>query len=272
MFRTTRLAAFAALSLTAALSARAVPPADAAHPRFFEHMLQKMDSNGDGRISLDEYLGAATARFQAIDAQNNGSIDAAEIAASPAAAARIDRRAEAVVRRLDTAGNGYVTPDEFVVAAQDRFARLDANHDGRLTPDELAARHSGHAGASAAGNAPRHAEFARRRFDKLDANHDGSVTVDEYVAGAKALYSRFDARHDGKVTADDIAASPRAQKRALRVAARLVSRMDSNGDGRVSRDEFLAAAKARFARLDRNGNGYLEADEAGGHRGARPSP
>lgn len=273
MFRPTRFAALAALSLAAMSQAWAVPAADAARPTLFQHMLQKFDSNGDGRISADEYLAAAATRFQAIDSQNKGSVDAADIAAAPAAAARVDRRAEAMVHRLDTAGNGYVTPDQFVVAAQDRFTRLDANHDGKLTFDEFAAgRHRHGAAAPAAGAAPKRTQFAQRRFDRLDANHDGAVTLAEYVAGAKALYAEFDSRHDGKVTADDIAASPRAQKRTLRVAEHLVRRMDANGDGSVSRDEFLAAAKARFARLDRNGDGYLDPSEAGGRHRARQTP
>ena len=148
MYRTTRLAALAAIPMTAlSLCAMAQPPNSGAargtRPDFFAHMLEQMDTNGDGRISLDEYVAAAGARFKSIDTQNKGSIDAADIASSPAAVERIDHRAESIVKRLDTAGNGYVTKDEVLAAAQNRFARMDANGDGKLTPDELSSPHGG---------------------------------------------------------------------------------------------------------------------------------
>lgn len=261
----------AAIALTVAAAAAAqtgATPATTSRPSPFERMLKSMDSNGDGRISLDEYLGEAARHFQAADSQNKGRIDAADLASSPQAITRIDHKAERMVRRLDTAGAGYVTPDEFVAAAQKRFARLDKNGDGKLTPDELTfgrGRQGGNATAAAGGKG---GGFAAQRFGKLDANHDGVVTLDEYVAAAKTLYSQLDTAHDGKVTAAEIEAAPKTQERALHVANRLVARMDTDGDGSVSKDEFLAAAKARFARLDKNGDGYIDASEVAARRWA----
>ncbi|HET7063476.1 MAG TPA: EF-hand domain-containing protein, partial [Rudaea sp.] len=190
MYRNTRLAALAAIPLTALSLCAAAQPANPAaapgtRPDFFAHMLEQMDTNGDGRISLDEYVAAAGARFKSIDTQNKGSIDAADIASSPAAVARIDRRAESFVKHLDTAGNGYVTKDEYLAAAQNRFARLDSNGDGKLTPDELASPHENHGGKQdKTGGA--HAAFGQKRFDKLDTNHDGVVSKDEFLAAASA--------------------------------------------------------------------------------------
>jgi Ca2+-binding EF-hand superfamily protein len=267
----TRLAVAVPLTaLSLYVSAQAGNPAapDGARADLFQHMLQKMDTNGDGRISLDEYLAAATVRFKSIDSQNKGTIDAADIASSPEAIKRIDHRANALVRHLDSAGNGYITPDEFVAGAQKRFARLDKNSDGKLTPDELAGRWTHGGKAQASGNGGKFAQFAQSRFDKLDANHDGVVTLDEYVAAAKALYAQLDTQHNGKVTASEIASSPRAQERAVHVADRLVKHMDTNGDGVVSQDEFLAAAKTRFARIDKDADGFIDAGEVTARRWA----
>jgi Ca2+-binding EF-hand superfamily protein len=270
MYRTIRHAVLAALPLTAlstfALAQTADPGTPGAHANFYQHLLQKMDSNGDGRISLDEYLAASGARFKSIDSQNKGRIDAADIASSKSAIERIDHRANALVKHLDTAGNGYVTQDEFVAAAQKRFARLDKNGDGKLTPDELTARRW--AEAPGAGQSRSMPQSAQQRFDKADTNHDGVVTLDEYVAAAKALYAQLDTQHNGKVTASEIASSPRTQERAAKVADRLIRHMDTNGDGVVSHDEFLAAAKRRFAKIDRNDDGFIDADEMTGQRWA----
>lgn len=249
MSRTTRIASvlaalpLAALSIATIAQDAAVGPD--ARPSLYSHMLQKMDTNGDGRISLDEYLAAAAARFKQIDTHNKGSVDAAQLASSPMAAERLLRRAKMMVMRLDTTGNGYVTQDEFMAATTKRFARLDRNGDGKLSPDELG-----------------------KRFDKLDANHDGVVTRDEFLAAATTMYRQFDTQHNGRVTASEIAASPKAQERAAHGADRAIKRMDSNGDGVVSQDEFLAAAHKRFSRLDKNGDGSITADEMPAHRWA----
>ena len=263
MSRTTRLAALAAIPLTAlslCAAAQSAKPAAApgTRPDFFAHMLEKMDSNGDGRISLDEFVAAAGARFKSIDTQNKGSIDAADIASSPEAVARIEHRAERIVKRLDTAGNGYVTKDEFLAAAQDRFARMDGNSDGKLTPDELATPRGPHGNKSAKAGAA----FAQRHFDELDANHDGVVTKDEFLAAASAKFALFDTAGNGKVTAAEIEAAPKTQERAIHIADRFVKHMDANRDGVVSQDEYIAAAKARFAALDKNADGFIDADEA----------
>ena len=45
---------------------------------------------------------------------------------------------------------------------------------------------------------------------------------------------------------------------------------DANGDGVVTRDEYLAAVDARFARMDRNGDGVLDESERPARRGPPP--
>ena len=265
MYRTTRLAALAAIPMTALSLCAVGQPANPAaapgtRPDFFAHMLEQMDTNRDGRISLDEYVAAAGARYKSIDTQNKGRIDAADIASSPAAVARIDHRAESFVKRLDTAGNGFVTKDEYLAAAQNRFARMDSNGDGKLTPDELASSRENHGGKHGKSSGA-HAAFDQKHFDKLDANHDGVVSKDEFLASASAKFAQFDTAGDGKVTAAEIESAPKTQERAVRIADRFVKKMDANADGVVTQDEFVAAAKARFARLDKNSDGYLDADE-----------
>jgi Ca2+-binding EF-hand superfamily protein len=286
----------AALSICALAQTAAPAVAPVARPSFFAHMLQKMDTNGDGRISQEEFLAAATARFKSMDAQNKGSIDAADIASSPETVKRDQHAAQFMVKRMDTAGNGYVTQEEFLAAAEKRFTRMDKAGNGKLTPEELTAprwSHGNHAAVSAvtakAANAAtatasastastgphNRAQFAQAYFAKIDTNHDGVVTKDEYLAAATLQFKTLDTQGSGRVTAEELAASPQALKRDERQAQHQIKRLDTNGDGVVSMDEYLAAAKTRFNKLDKNGDGFIEADELPAHRwthSAKPSP
>jgi len=286
MSRSITRCALAALPLAVqticALAQTTAPTADApAHPSMFQHLLAKMDTDGDGRISLAEYVAAARSRFQAMDVENKGSVDAAAIAVSPAATEREMRGAEAMLKHLDTTGKGYVTEAEFVAAAKDRFARMDTKGDGKLTPDELTAPRWSHgphraAGAQSPADATHarpglHAQVGQKHFDSLDANHDGVVTLDEYVSAAQAQFRQLDTAGNGQVTAAEIAASPKVQQRANHLAERMVRRLDANGTGVVTLDEYLADAQKHFARMDSNGDGFIDADEMPTHRWARRS-
>jgi len=270
MFRTKQIAA--ALSLALACAVAFAQSAGNGHD-FFGHMLKKLDSNGDGKISQDEFLAGATARFKAIDTQGKGSFTAADLAASPIAQKREAMVATALVKHIDTAGNGYITRDQFTAAAQKRFAKLDKNGDGKLTLDEFHVQHFPRVGAQLDESGGGHgAKRAQARFDRLDTNHDGFVTADEYIAGASAEFAKLDPQNTGKVTAQQLAASPHAVERDNALAQHIVKKLDTNGDGVVSLDEYLAGAKTRFSRFDKNGDGYITADEVPAHHGSHGKP
>lgn len=55
------------------------------------------------------------------------------------------------------------------------------------------------------------------------------------------------------------------------MAARLME-ADANNDGMVSRAEFLAWRKDQFARIDRNGDGYVTADDVPAMLAGRMGP
>ena len=148
MSRNPMFAILVALPLTAvalcAVAQDAAPTmAPDSHPAHFQHMLKKMDANGDGKVSLDEYLAAATNRFHSIDAQIKGSITAADIAASPQMQRHEQRTAQRMLRHMGaSAGSDSVTLDQFLAAAKSRFAKIDANGDGFIDTNEAAYRHT----------------------------------------------------------------------------------------------------------------------------------
>ncbi len=117
---------------------------DAARQRFFD----RIDANHDGVISRAEYHAWVDARFAKLDPQGSGSVNAAQVAASPATTARVQKRAEAFVKRYDASGTGTVTKADFEAKEMARFDRLSGGAD-TLTPEQLAAARHGRGGRGA---------------------------------------------------------------------------------------------------------------------------
>ena len=133
------LAAALAAFCAAPLAAFAQSSGDAAapsHPSMFQHLLKKMDTDGDGKISSAEFQAAASARFDAIDTQHTGKITAQQIA-DAGHGKRSEEFAEREVNKIGS--NDTVTRDQYLAAAQAHFAKLDKNGDGYITADEVPA-------------------------------------------------------------------------------------------------------------------------------------
>ncbi len=103
----------------------------------------RLDADGDGAVSAEEFTDPAGARFAALDANGDGQVSPAEIAAHAETHRdrRREARAERLVERLDTDGNGSLSLEEMRRARDRRaiFERLDTDGDGSLTRDELEA-------------------------------------------------------------------------------------------------------------------------------------
>jgi Ca2+-binding EF-hand superfamily protein len=281
------LLSLVASAQTAASNTAAPATAAHIHASMYQHLLKKLDTDGDGKISLAEFQAGAAARFSAADAQHSGSLTAAQLAASPQAEKHNLRAATRLVHQMDTTHKGYLTQDDFVNAAQQRFAKLDTQGTGKLMADQLVAAGGFHghvqaASATAAVSADGTAapatgskraafqqKFAQAELAKLDTNHDGVVSQDEYVAAAKAKFAALDTQGSGQVTAQQIASSQVAQQRDLKFAEHEVKKLDANSDGVISQSEYLAAAQTRFAKLDKNGDGYITQDEMPAHHWAQ---
>ena len=95
--------------------------------------------------------------------------------------------------RADADGDGIVTRQEALTAADLEFAKMDADHDGKVTADERRAyvaqardprglgRHAPprHHGADQAMTLEQFRARAAARFDRMDSNHDGRLDKTE---------------------------------------------------------------------------------------------
>jgi len=150
---TTGLMGLAALSLST-LGAHAERGMRGERPAF-----SGIDANADGAITPAEIDALAetrrAARFAGIDADSDGKVSRAELigARDARAAARADR----MIERADSDGDGALSPEEMRAVAGDRAGRRG----GR----------DGHRGRDAAG-----------LMERLDADGNGSVSEAEWTA------------------------------------------------------------------------------------------
>lgn len=164
--------------------------------------MAQADANHDGTITRDEFLAAATQRFDKMDANHDGKITAEE---------RMTWRQAKRDRWMARAGEdgpkgpgmhrrGPGGPDGPGMAGRGpgggpeaMLARLDANKDGKISRAEftepMMARATGH-------------------FDRIDTNHDGFVDKAEMDAARTQMRERVKAWREG-------AGRPRASEAQL---------------------------------------------------------
>jgi len=107
-------------------------------------MLQRFDSDKDGKVSLSEYEAGRQMMFGRMDADGNGSVSFAEIdgmmqrmqGGDNARAAMMQKRMEAV-KAADANGDQAISADEYKATVDAEFKTLDKNGDGFLTEDEM---------------------------------------------------------------------------------------------------------------------------------------
>jgi len=93
--------------------------------------LRQADVKGDGVIALDAYLAQQSKRFDDLDRNKDGTVDAADFDLL-----RKDMTDYQVKRFLHAYGadaQGKISKDQFYKVAKERFARLDPKGEGRIT-------------------------------------------------------------------------------------------------------------------------------------------
>jgi Ca2+-binding EF-hand superfamily protein len=113
------------------------PPAESAASQF-----AVMDTNGDGKLSVEEHAEGAGRMFAAMDTDGNGSVTAAEMDAAQAKLHGDARMSSAdKIKAIDTNGDGMLSRDEHVAGSRSMFDKMDADHDGGITAAEMQAGH-----------------------------------------------------------------------------------------------------------------------------------
>jgi Ca2+-binding EF-hand superfamily protein len=82
---------------------------------------------------------------------------------------------------MDADGNGLISRNEFMAAAESRFNDTDRNGDGLLSQEEK----------------------KQARWAKVDTNGDGFISRSEFIAQAEKRFNDMDRNGDGLISRDE---------------------------------------------------------------------
>lgn len=97
-------------------------------------MLEWLDEDDDGTVTLEEFQAGHAERFTEMDANGDGEITPDEFKTPPKPK---ETRMQRMFRRLDANKDGVVTLDEFEKRSEVKFERFDLNGDKVITIEEM---------------------------------------------------------------------------------------------------------------------------------------
>jgi Ca2+-binding EF-hand superfamily protein len=110
---------------------------DAANKAPSPSSFQRMDSDGNGQVTQQEFIDTRAARFGKLDLDSDGKVTGEEFDKATDQHTSGANQGQTMVRVFDMNGDGGASIEEFKAVAAAAFAKADANKDGMLTEDEM---------------------------------------------------------------------------------------------------------------------------------------
>lgn len=187
-------------------------------------MFRRIDWNGDGKLTLDEFTAPQRAHFQMMDREGTGTVSCRPM------------------MHADFRSGGEPPPD----APSERGGWHGGDHGGRF---------GGHGFGGRGGPGG----FGRARFcGDSDVSRDGMVTRAEFDT---IMTKHFQEASGGAPVITLAAFTANMAERFRDMNDKMFKRLDKDGDGKLSLAEFAGPPLKMFDRLDRDHDGTITADE-----------
>lgn len=194
-------------------------------------MFRRVDWNGDGHLTLDEFAAPQRAHFEMMDRDGSGNVSC-----------------------------NPVQHADFRSDQPPREGRPRAEHGGWRG-------YGDHHGPGGRNGERGFGEFGLSGFcSNSDISRDGTVTRAEFDA---VTTKEFAAATNGAPTMTLAQFTQEEADRFRAMNAKMFKRLDKDGDGKLSLAEFAAPPEKMFDRLDRNHDGVITADEMKPNFGGR---
>ena len=112
-----------------------------------EKLMHKIDTNGDGMVSKDEWIAYQEKVFAMLDKNKTGTLDAktfvepsgGELVSFATGGYARGLRTAAMMHKIDTDGDGTISHDEYIAYQSKIFDMMDTStaHKGMLGPQEM---------------------------------------------------------------------------------------------------------------------------------------
>jgi Ca2+-binding EF-hand superfamily protein len=112
-----------------------------------ETLMHKMDTNGDGMVSKDEWIAYQEKIFSMLDKDKTGKLDAksfvspdgGELVSFATGGYARGLRTKAMMHKIDTDGDGTISHDEYIAFQSKVFDMMDTSktHKGMLGKEEV---------------------------------------------------------------------------------------------------------------------------------------